>query len=299
MKVSTAVKEYIVWKHSLGIRFTSIERFLLAFTRYIGERDLREVTAAEIARFLNRTRVISPTWQQNYDKLDRFFRYLQISGKTNRNPMPRRAPHTPSGFVPYIYSRAEIKRLTDRAIIKKVAQRPLMDVETFRTLLLFLYGTGVSVGEALNLRKGNINFRSNVIQIARHEDSPFRKIPISHDVKKLLTSFLTSPARRSIRCEYAFATITGRKLSPITVIGNFRLLRRYARVTAPDNSYHQPRMHDLRSTFAVHRIESWYREGIDVYKMIPALAVYMGRVGLRSTEKYVLLTPAHFRRQVK
>jgi integrase/recombinase XerD len=280
VKVSTAVKEYIAWKHSLGIRFTSIERFFLSFTRQMEGRELGELTTAEVTRFLNRTRVTSPTWQQNYDKLDRFFRYLRIAGKTNRNPMPRRVPRTPSGFVPYIYSRAEIKRLTDRAIIKKVARRPLMDVETFRTLLLFLYGTGVSVGEALNLRKRNINFRSHVIRIARHQDSPFRKIPVSHDVGKLLTKFLTSPARRSIRCGYVFATTKGTKLSPVTVIGNFQRLRRYARVTAPDNSYHQPRMHDLRSTFAVHRIESWYREGIDVYKMIPALAAYMGRVGL-------------------
>src|SRR5258708_7670481 len=299
MKVSGAVGEYIAWKHSLGIRFSSIARFFSSFTRELNGKDVHQVRSAEIARFLNRTRITSSTWQQNYDKLDRFFRYLKISGKIIRNPMPTRAARTPITFVPYIYSRAEIKRLTDRTILKKVARRPLMDVETFRTLLLFLYGTGVSVSEALNLHKRNINFRSNVIRIARHEDSPHRQIPIGPDVTMLLKNFLKSPTRHSLRCGYVFATFKGNRLSPVTVIANFRHLRRHAKISTPDGSYYQPRMHDLRSTFAVHRIESWYREGVDVYKMIPALAVYMGRVGIRSTEKYVLLTPAHFRRQVK
>jgi hypothetical protein len=32
--------------------------------------------------------------------------------------------------------------------------------------------------------------------------------------------------------------------------------------------------------------------------MLPALAVYMGQVGLGATEKYLLMTPEHFRKQL-
>jgi hypothetical protein len=32
--------------------------------------------------------------------------------------------------------------------------------------------------------------------------------------------------------------------------------------------------------------------------MLPALAVYMGQVGLGATEKYLLLTPEHYRKQL-
>jgi hypothetical protein len=32
--------------------------------------------------------------------------------------------------------------------------------------------------------------------------------------------------------------------------------------------------------------------------MLPALAVYMGQVGLGATEKYLLMTPEHYRKQL-
>jgi hypothetical protein len=32
--------------------------------------------------------------------------------------------------------------------------------------------------------------------------------------------------------------------------------------------------------------------------MLPALAAYMGQVGLGATEKYLLMTPEHFRKQL-
>ena len=57
-------------------------------------------------------------------------------------------------------------------------------------------------------------------------------------------------------------------------------------------------MHDLRFTFAVHRITSWIRNGADLNRMLPALAAYMGQVGLGSTETYLSMTPERFRREL-
>ncbi len=57
-------------------------------------------------------------------------------------------------------------------------------------------------------------------------------------------------------------------------------------------------MHDLRHTFAVHRITSWIKHGAELNRMLPALAVYMGQSGLGSTERYLSLTPERFRTQL-
>jgi integrase/recombinase XerD len=54
----------------------------------------------------------------------------------------------------------------------------------------------------------------------------------------------------------------------------------------------------MRQTFAVHRITSWIRDGADLNRMLPALAAYMGQVGLGSTERYLLLTPERFRKHL-
>jgi integrase len=48
-----------------------------------------------------------------------------------------------------------------------------------------------------------------------------------------------------------------------------------------------PRIHDLRHTFAVHRLLAWYRDGQNVNARLPALATYMGHVDISSTHIYL------------
>ena len=54
---------------------------------------------------------------------------------------------------------------------------------------------------------------------------------------------------------------------------------------------HGPRVHDLRHTFAVHRLLAWYRDGQDINTRLPALATYMGHVIIASTQVYIQATP--------
>jgi integrase len=51
-----------------------------------------------------------------------------------------------------------------------------------------------------------------------------------------------------------------------------------------------PRIHDLRHTFAVHRLLAWYRDGQDVNARLPWLATYLGHVGIQSTQVYLRAT---------
>ena len=54
---------------------------------------------------------------------------------------------------------------------------------------------------------------------------------------------------------------------------------------------HQPRLHDLRHSFAVHRLISWYRDGADVQRLLPKLSTYLGHVHISGTQRYLTLTP--------
>jgi site-specific recombinase XerD len=51
-----------------------------------------------------------------------------------------------------------------------------------------------------------------------------------------------------------------------------------------------PRIHDLRHTFAVHRLHTWYRDGQDVNARLPWLATYLGHVDIQSTQVYLRAT---------
>jgi hypothetical protein len=94
--------------------------------------------------------------------------------------------------------------------------------------------------------------------------------------------------------EHLFTNENGCPIPTSTVRHNFLRLCRVSKVIRRGGSAARPRLHDMRQTFAVHRITSWIRDGADLNRMLPALAAYMGQVGLGSTESYLLLTPERF-----
>jgi integrase/recombinase XerD len=71
----------------------------------------------------------------------------------------------------------------------------------------------------------------------------------------------------------------------------FVRLRRIAGIARHDESSYQPRLHDLRHSFAVHRVTAWYRQNKDVQHWLPALSTYLGHVDLSATQRYLTMTP--------
>jgi len=95
-----------------------------------------------------------------------------------------------------------------------------------------------------------------------------------------------------------FADKHGDELLGDTVRGHFARLCKSAGVQRCDGSGRGPRIHALRSTFAVHRITAWIRGGKSLSSMLPALAAYMGHLRLESTERYVAMAPERFRAEL-
>lgn len=78
----------------------------------------------------------------------------------------------------------------------------------------------------------------------------------------------------------------------------FDRMRRAAGLAQDNSSGKSPRLNDLKYTFAVHRITSWVGNRASLSRMLPALAAYMGQVGLGATERYLSLTPERFRKDL-
>jgi len=57
-----------------------------------------------------------------------------------------------------------------------------------------------------------------------------------------------------------------------------------------DAGRYQPRLHDLRHSFAVSRLVTWYRQGKDVQRLLPHLATYLGHVHIDDTAIYLTMT---------
>ena len=68
-------------------------------------------------------------------------------------------------------------------------------------------------------------------------------------------------------------------------------MRQAAGLQSPVGARRRPRLHDLRHSFAVHRLTSWYREGKDVQRLLPFLATYLGHTDIAGTTVYLSMTP--------
>ena len=88
-----------------------------------------------------------------------------------------------------------------------------------------------------------------------------------------------------------FAMRDGRALKRDSVEDIWRRVCDAAGVRSPTGAAEQPRLHDLRHTFAVHRLVSWYREGADVQRLVYFLQVYLGHEKLSYTQRYLTMTP--------
>jgi integrase len=205
--------------------------------------------------------------------------------------MPPGVPKYTQTFVPYIYSRRELRLLLEAVprCQRNVGCR--IPAITLRTLLLFLYGTGMRVGEALRLCLADVDLDNSMVTIRGTKFYKSRLVPLGRDVVRLLRKYLATPGRSNQHYQPLFQSQLHKAVGHSLVNTTFRRLCNLASVRRSDPSSHQPRLHDLRHTFAVHRLTEWYKAGADVQTLLPALSTYLGHVDLHSTQCYLTMTP--------
>lgn len=291
MKLSEAVDLYIAKRQAAGEKYHSPARVLRALSRSYGEVALASLTPDQVSCFLAGPRTGPATWRNKYGTLRVFFEHWRLREKLHMVPLPPPAPKYTTSFVPYIYSVPELRLLLAAVPCCQQRDECLMSASMFRTLLLLLYGTGMRIGEALRLRGGDVDLGSGVITVRGTKFYKSRLVPLGPDVHEHLRAYLALPGRIDRNDQPFFQSRLHKAVPRQVVETRFRLLRDLAGVRREDASPYQPRIHDLRHTFAVHRLTEWYRNGADVQVLLPALSTYLGHVELHSTQRYLTMTP--------
>jgi site-specific recombinase XerD len=162
-----------------------------------------------------------------------------------------------------------------------------------RTIVLFLYATGLRVHEAVALDCADVDLENLVLTVRQTKFYKTRLVPFSSQLGEVLARYVArQPAVPGSAKPIPFFTMrTGTRVRRPRLEKCFRRVREQAGVQRTDGASYQPRLHDLRHTFAVHRLISWYRQGADVQKLLPQLAVYLGHAHLVSTQVYLSMTP--------
>jgi integrase len=246
-----------------------------------------------VAQFLAGTGPVTRTWHFKYGALKGFFGFAVSRGHLDAVPLPRERPRCPSTFIPYIYSREDLRRLLE-AISSYHRFPARMEPPTLRALLLLLYGAGLRRGEALRLTVADVDLAKSLLTIRDTKFFKARLVPVGANLTQVLTDYAHwraathPPASAGDRF---FVGRHGKAIHQWTLQDAFERLRDYAGVRRTDGSRHRPRLHDFRHTFAVNRLTAWYRQGADVQRLVYDLSVYLGHARLAHTQVYLTLTP--------
>lgn len=293
MKLLSAIENYVALKRSLGAVFSGDARILRSFGRAVDDVSIETITAENCQQFCRGQGVPTRFWERKHQSLRGFFRYLVARGYLVRSPLQEPPPRIERSFHPYIYSHDELGRLLE-AISQEQIRRTLLEPETLRTILLLLYGAGLRAGEALRLRPCDVNLQDRVLSVWNTKFFKSRLIPIGARLAAALARYAErrQPVRSSDeRPPSFFTTRTGKNVRLGLLEAAFVRLRGRAGIRRPSTDRWQPRLHDLRATFAVHRLVAWYREGVDLNTRLPLLATYLGHVNVSGTQAYLPMTP--------
>jgi site-specific recombinase XerD len=293
------VRPYLQLQQALGKRYQTHRLILNLFSRFLQEQSVpspQVVTPVLIRKWLDTRTCCSTTLLAYLRLLGRFFAYLQQLGVVNENPATAalyemgRPPR--SSFRPFIFTSEQIATLLARARRLPPNNKFPLRGPTCYTMLVLLSALGLRHGEARRLRVRDLDLERQTLFINLTKFHKSRYVPFGSKVGSCLGQFLE--ARRRILAPL-------REDDPLFVTAwrkpmEHEVLREVLQEAQPElgisgtSERRGPRLHDLRHTFAVHRLLRWYREGVDVQNRLPALATFMGHVRPESTQVYLTIT---------
>ena len=295
MTLDALVTQYIAFRAARGEDFGSPARVLRHFSRAMGPAlEASEVQPERVKAFLDGTRPLSSYWHRKQSILRGFYRYAITRGLVASSPLPVHAPKRPLAMTPYIYTHEELRRLLEATTCLGRANRQI-DPATLRAMLLLLYGAGLRLCEALALNCADYDPAVALLTIRDTKFHKTRLVPLGADLNQALAHYVAAHHCLSLStsaCVPLFSGRDGARLTDHAIRKSFRRLRTTAGVQRTDGARYQPRLHDLRHSFAVHRLTAWYQAGADVQKLLPHLSTYLGHVNVAATQVYLTMTPA-------
>lgn len=210
--------------------------------------------------------------------------------------MPGKVGHVArDSYNPYIFTGAEVSSLL-AAADGLAGPDPACRNAQSALIVRLLYACGLRIGEACGLLKDDVDLAGGMLTVRKSKNDKDRVVPMHPSVTERMRAF--ERAAQIAHPQYPghglfWSLPEGRRPSRSTVYDFFR--RALWAAGIPHGGRGKgPRLHDLRFTFACHRLRKWVEEGSDVGALMPYLAVYMGHADTSCTEYYLRLTAESF-----
>lgn len=111
MTLEEGINLYVQRKQATGMSFAKGYITYRAFLRTVGNLSLCQIKVHHVSQFLNRSQSSAAAFRRRHSLLRHFFDYWAAHGAITGLQMPANRPAQQSNFLPYIYTREELRRL--------------------------------------------------------------------------------------------------------------------------------------------------------------------------------------------
>jgi len=283
-----ALKRYLRMRRGFGYRYNTEERYLNGFVDFMEAAQATVVTRKLIMAWV--TQAQRASWPQRLSAVRGFARHLSSLEPATETPAAGIFP-SPKRARPYIYTDEEIERLLEATLNWGYARS--INRWTYHCLFGLLAATGMRVGEAMSLKRTDVDLETGILTLRDTKCGKDRLVPLHPTTTQALADYAARrddrpPCRKSA---WFFVLQHGNRLRHQYAHRVFTAVLRRAGLRDPQPHSPGPRIHDLRHRFAVNTILRWYRAGEDVERLLPTLSTYLGHSKTRDTYWYLSACP--------
>lgn len=287
--------EYLAARRALGTQLRWPESSLRRFVDFVEAGGAEFLTAELAMRWaFKAVGVQRATHARRLAIVRAFAVWLQATDARTQVPPPGLLPARHRRPAPHIYSEGEIADLM--AAADQLRSASGLRGATFKTLIGLLAATGLRPGEALRLDLGDVDLMDGVLTVRESKFGKSRFVPLDDSARAALVAYARfRDMVLSRRDTPAFlVTVHGARLVPCTARRTFAKLCKDVGLRPlghPRRAGRGPRLQDIRHSFATRRLVAWYRAGLDVDRLMPRLATYLGHVSTVETYWYIQAVP--------
>ncbi len=282
--------DYLALRRALGYRLARPEKLLGQFLDHLehaGESRITVGAALDWAQ-LPAGGGDSNWWAYRLSTVRGFATYLHARDPAHEVPSAQLLPQRPHRASPYLYSDADITAL----IAATSSLRTPLRQATFATLIGLLAVTGIRVGEAIALNRGDVDLASGRLVVCHGKFGKTRELTLHATTVDALRRYQRLRDRLAPATATAalFVSTAGTRLIYCNVHHAFHRMVVLAGLT-PRSGSCRPRIHDLRHSFAVAAMLDAYTAGQDGQLRLTLLSTWLGHVHPGSTYWYLSASP--------
>ena len=170
-----ALADYLRIRHALGYKLERAGKLLPQFLDYLEQIGAETITTEQALAWATLPAGGSERWWAFRLSMVRgFAAYLQTLDPAAEVPPKDLLAGRPPRATPYLYAEEEIAALLAAAGTLRFALR----VATYRTLIGLLAVTGMRVGEAIRLDRGDVDFAHGLLVVRDSKFGKSRELPL-------------------------------------------------------------------------------------------------------------------------